>query len=244
MNCSLEGNIQRYKWFQFSSSLLGWLPVFFLYFNQFVSLSQVIQLGAIYYFSVCLCEVPSGYFSDRIGRRVTLLIAGFSFLVAYCVFLLAEAFVVLATGQFFLALGMAMMSGTDTAFLYDSLLSSGRQREYAEQEARGQKYGLGALSLASLGGGLVGLVDLRFAYILSGFGAIWMIWLSWCFVEPEQHTARDEPIESMVATIGQCLRHLSDKVLAWLFGVMALMYCLEHVVYEFYQPYITLLDIK
>ncbi len=221
---------------------MGWLPVFFLYFNQFASLPQVIQLGAVYYFSVCLWEVPSGYFSDRIGRRITLLLAGISFLISYGVFLYATSFSELALGQFFLAFGMAMMSGTDTAFLYDSLLSVDQQQDYAEHEATGQKYSLAALALASLAGGLVGLLDLRLAYVLSTLGAIWMVWLSWQFVEPPRHATNGLQVASMAITIGQCIALLRDRVLAWLFGVMALMYCLEHIVFEFYQPYIKLLN--
>ena len=258
MTRSLATNIRCYPWFQAASSLLGWLPVFFLYFNQFVSLAEVIQLSALYYFSVCICEVPSGYFSDRVGRRLTLLLAGTGFVVAYCAFIFASGFLLLAIGQFFLAFGIAMMSGTDTAFLYDSLLALEKQEQYADIEARGQKYGFAALSIACLAGGISGMIDLRLPYLLSLIGAIWMIWLAWHFTEP-QHTAhsvidaiatpsaaappKKAPSLSMVASIRQCLSLLKDKVLAWLFGVMALMYCLEHMAYEFYQPYIRLLEI-
>ena len=82
----MEKNIRLYPWFQFATSIMAWLPVFFLYFNQFVSFAEVIQLGAIYYLSVCICEVPSGYFSDRVGRRVTLIAAGISLAIVAVVF--------------------------------------------------------------------------------------------------------------------------------------------------------------
>jgi MFS family permease len=38
-------------------------------------MSRVLRLEAIYYIAVVILEVPSGYFSDRFGRRQTLLIA-------------------------------------------------------------------------------------------------------------------------------------------------------------------------
>lgn len=38
-------------------------------------MSRVLRLEAIYYIAVVFLEVPSGYFSDRFGRRQTLLIA-------------------------------------------------------------------------------------------------------------------------------------------------------------------------
>lgn len=241
---TLTHNVSGYARFQAASSLFGWISVFFLFFSQHVGLPEVIQLGAIYYLSVCFWEVPSGYFSDRIGRRPTLILAAVAFVVANVTFLFAGTFTALATGQCFLALGMAMLSGTDTAFLYDSLLALGREQEYGDQEARGQAFGLGALSFAAFTGGLLGLIDLRFAYLFSLVGALWTLWLAWRFVEPPVHGTDKALTTSPVATLRACFSHLRDRLLGWLFGVMVLMYCLEHVVYEFYQPYIQLLDIR
>jgi len=234
-------NIHSYAWFQFASSLLGWLPVFFLYFNQYVGLTAVIKLSAIYYLSVCIFEVPSGYFSDRFGRRRTLLISGMSFIFAYLIFLASTSFIGLACGQVLLALGIAMMSGTDSAFLYDSLSALNRDQEYAEHEARGQKYGFIALSIASLLGGALGSWNLHLPYVLSLIGAGWMVWLGWRFVEPERSDIANAGTGSFIRAVIASLCYLKNPLLCWLFGVMVLMYCLEHVAYEFYQPYIQLL---
>ncbi|MCY3770205.1 MAG: MFS transporter [Gammaproteobacteria bacterium] len=244
MSHALNSNLRLYPWFHSAASLMGWLPVFFLYFNQFVSLAEAMQLGAVYYFSVCVWEVPSGYFSDRAGRRITLFLSGFSLVLSYLVFLCASGFYSLALGQFFLAQGVAMMSGTDTAFLYDSLRGLGREREYESREANAQKYGFASLTIASIAGGVLGSYDLRLAYVLSLFGALWMIWLVYRFSEPDRPRTGKTEILSIFQAIGECLKKLSDTVLAWLFAVMVLMYCLEHVVFEFYQPYIKLLDLR
>ena len=75
VQASAERNISLYPWYQAATGFLPWMPVFFLYFSATVSLQQAIELGAIYYFAVVLFEVPSGYLSDRIGRRTTLLLA-------------------------------------------------------------------------------------------------------------------------------------------------------------------------
>ncbi|PCI35972.1 MAG: MFS transporter, partial [Elusimicrobia bacterium] len=52
-----------------------WLPVFFLYFNSLFSFQHVLALEAIYYAAVVLLEIPSGYYSDRVGRKRALLTA-------------------------------------------------------------------------------------------------------------------------------------------------------------------------
>jgi MFS family permease len=242
MHRSLERNVVLYKWFQFAAGFYAWLPVFFLYLNQFVTLAEVIQLGSIYYLSVCFWEIPSGYFSDRFGRKATLLIAGFSLIIAYTIYLAATGFAGLALAQFFLAMGIAMMSGTDTAFLYDSLRSLERQDEYVKWDARAHQYSFAASAIAALAGGAMGIIDLRWAYWLSMAGAVCMVVLAFQFVEPAEE--RKQEVQSMVSTIMQCFGHLSNRVLAWLFAIEIIMYYLTHIMFEFYQPYIRVLDIS
>ena len=242
MIAAMENNVRLYPTFQFFASFFAWLPIFFLYFNQYLSLSEVIQLGSVYYFFVCLWEVPSGYFSDRIGRRPTLIIAGFALMLAYIAFLASDDFAGFIVGQILIALGMAMMSGTDSAFLYDSLLGCDRADEYEKWEAKSQKMSSGSAAIAAILGGLLGLVELEYAYYLSLASAFIMVVIAWRFVEPVNETR--QTTESPLKTLGQCIRHLKHPVLGWVFAVMALMYCLEHIAYEFYQPYIKLLNLR
>ena len=75
-------NLRIYPWYVALFNAHFWMPVFFLYFLQHVSMSEVLRLEAIYYLAVVILEVPSGYFSDRFGRRPTLLIACSSLLLA------------------------------------------------------------------------------------------------------------------------------------------------------------------
>jgi MFS family permease len=66
-----------------------------------------------------------------------------------------------------------------------------------------------------------------------------MMLIAFRFVEPEiDHRLATQ---SMLKTIRQCVGALVNPVLGWLFAVMILMYCLEHITFEFYQPYIRLM---
>ena len=131
---------QNLRWwlpYRFLTGLHFWYPIFFLYFLARLPLVQVLQLEAIYYASVVLLEVPSGWFSDRIGRRPTLLISKAAHVVSALLFAASGEgdFVLLATAQLFLAAGFAFTSGTDAAFLHDTLQSSAGDR-YERLEAR------------------------------------------------------------------------------------------------------------
>ena len=239
----LQQNIRLYPWFRAAADGHAWITVFFLYMSQSLPLDQVIELSAVYYLSVFVLEVPSGYFSDRIGRRTTLLLAASSLIGSYCCFIIGGDFWWFAAGQFLLASGIAMQSGTDTAFLYDSLKSLGREAEYAQREADAEQWGMIMLAIATLSGGALGLVDLRLAYVFSLCSAVTMGILAWRFTEPVHAPDTLSLPQSFVTVVLSCLARLRDPVLGWIFAIVIVLYAMAHIVYEFYQPYISLLQL-
>lgn len=237
---SLQRNIRLYPYFRAFSDGHAWITVFFLYMSESLPLAEVIELSAIYYLSVFLFEVPSGYFSDRVGRRWTLLLAAAALISSYSCFLVGGSFAWFAAGQFLLAAGIAMQSGTDTALLYDSLRVLGREQEYAWREAGAEQWGMSMLAFATLAGGVLGLLELRLAYVFSLCSAIAMGYFAWRFSEPEADDEGVLPDGFYRALLG-CLGRLRDPVLGWLFVYVIVLYAMAHIVFEFYQPYISLL---
>ena len=136
-----------------------------------------------------------------------------------------------------------MQSGTDTAFLYDSLKTLGREGEYAGHEASAEQWGSIMLAIATLCGGALGLIDLRLAYVFSLCSAVTMCLLAWRFTEPV-HTADTESLpQSFLTVVLSCIARLRNPVLGWVFAVVVVLYAMAHIVYEFYQPYISLLQL-
>jgi hypothetical protein len=136
-----------------------------------------------------------------------------------------------------------LQSGTDTAFHYDSLKALGREAEYASREAKAEQWGLVMLAIATLSGGVLGLIDLRLAYVFSLFSATAMAVLVWRMVEP-QHADESAAIpQSFTRVVWDCCLRLRDPVLGWVFLVVILLYAMAHIVYEFYQPYISLMPL-
>jgi hypothetical protein len=136
-----------------------------------------------------------------------------------------------------------MQSGPDTAFHYDSLKALGRESEYAEREAKAEQWGLIMLAFATLSGGVLGLIDLRLAYVFSLFSASTMLLLVWRFVEPTHADESTAIPQSFSRVLWDCCLRLREPVLGWIFLVVIVLYAMAHIVYEFYQPYITLLQL-
>jgi MFS family permease len=227
---------QNLRWwlpYRFLTGLHFWYPIFFLYFLARLPLVQVLQLEAIYYASVVLLEVPSGWFSDRIGRRPTLLISKAAHVVSALLFAASGEgdFVLLATAQLFLAAGFAFTSGTDAAFLHDTLQSSAGDR-YERLEARSSRLGFLASAGAAALGGVCWVVEPRLAYILTAISSLAAFVLLLKMVEPP----RSERAAAPWKQLRRCLHDMRDaavwRLVAWWAGMIVLW----HIPWEYLQP--------
>ena len=237
----MQRNIRLYPLYVIFFNTMAWLPVFFLYFNQHLSFEQVLQLEALYYAAVVLLEVPSGYFSDSVGRRPTLLISAIAFTLSYGLFFIGDNFIIFAVGQILLAIGFAFSSGTDTSFHYDSLAAVNQEDQYGDREASVARNGFIASAVTIFLGGLVGIFALRYAYAISFFGALGAVIVVFFFKEPTLRQVDEAPSGGFGNQLRLIIGYLRKPGLFWLFAFAILMTILNHVPYEFYQPYINLL---
>jgi len=228
-------NIALFPWFQVFQNLIFWMPVFFLLFASRFSVSDLLVLEAIYFAVVVVAEVPSGYFSDRVGRRATLLASSFCWFAAGTLFCLSETFAGFAVAQILLATGMALRSGTDSSLLYESLKDIGAAADVATHEARAQTWSLLALAFASIVGGVIALLDLRMPYLFSALAAAIAFALAYGFTEPGDRSESGVGLRESVSLIVQTRR---SPVLMWLLAFSVSLTVLVHIPYEMLQPYV------
>lgn len=240
MGAGMDRNIALYPWFRFFQNLLFWHGVWFLFFQARLSAAEAILLYAVYDIAATALEVPSGWMSDRWGRKKTLVAAAAAGLCGAALLLTGGGFAAFALGQVALGASMAFSSGTDSALLYESLAATGRAEETEAQELRAWRFGFSALALASLTGGALSLwADLL--PFLAGFLAFAaMLAVALAFREPGHGGAADTvPQGDEILHAGKTLRAaLTDPVLAWLFCLGLAMYVFSHVPYVFGQPFI------
>lgn len=236
---ALERNLRLFPLYKATTSVLPWLPVFFLYFIERVALGDAVLLGSVYYFSVFLLEVPSGYCSDRFGRRPTLILASIMTTLACATYIAANSFDTLLVAQVFLAAGIAFQSGSDSALLYDSLRALNREQEYTERETVAQKWSMTSLACSCLIGGALGIIDLRLAYIVALLAAILTVVQCVMFAEPSMDN--EAQAAGFIKQMKITLSYFFKPLLGWMLAFFVIGYSLEHVPYEFYQPYLKLL---
>ncbi len=233
----MNRNITLYPYFQFCRSLLFWQAIWFLYFESVVTASQAILLAAIFDLSVVILEVPSGYFSDYLGRRISLMI-GMLTSMAGCLLLYgSSSFTFFALACVLLGAGNAFVSGTDNALLYDSLAEQDRQTEVAAQEVRAWRYSYSALAISAVAGGYLSMESFRPAYLITAIALLAALVIVFLFQEPshpQEHPSTKRPWGQMTIVVSR----LQDSALVWIFAFAVGAYVLSHVSYVFAQPYL------
>ena len=166
---------------------------------------------------------------------------------SYVVFLVAESFNVFVLAQVLLAAGIAFNSGTDTSFLLETTQQLDVQDEYPQREASAMRFNFLGTACAGVLGGLAAIPDYRGAYVLSFVGAIGLLIITLRFVEPrgcKKEESDRHPRLGLFSQIIACLGLLRRKNLLWLSAFAVFMLILNHIPYEFYQPYIEELSRK
>lgn len=142
--------------------------VFVLYLgHQGFSAAQIALLQTLLYIVSALAEVPTGFIADRVGRRASIVIG--QALIGAC--LIGQvtlsgygAFVVLFALQ---GIGMACVSGAETALLYDLLRLRGAETHYVKVKSRYATFGATTMALAIALGGSLQQVSWELVYLTS-----------------------------------------------------------------------------
>ena len=226
-------NISVYPWFKFFQSLTFWQATWFLFFESHLSASEAILLYAIYDIATTVFEVPSGYMSDRLGRRLTLIAAGLSAVSAAILFLVGQGFFHFALAHVILGASAAFASGTDSSMLFESLKAEDRQDEIEAAELRAWRFSFTALAISALTGGLMAAQHDLLPYAATACAALITLALALQFREPI-HTRSIGHRENLQGLV-QALR---QPTLLWILCLFLVMYVFSHIPYVFGQPFI------
>jgi MFS family permease len=229
-------NIALYPWFRFFQNLLFWQATWFLYFQSELSAAEALMLYAVYDIATTLLEVPSGWLSDRWGRKKTLVLSSLFGLVSCLLFVLGGHFWMFVLAQAMMGAHIAFNSGTDSSFLYESLEEAGRTDEVEAQELRAWRFGFVALALSAVTGGAMAFLDLRLPFLASAAAFVVVFVVAFRFGEPAEKL--DERELTSGERLAALLAALRQPVLVWLFALSVLMYGFSHLPFVFGQPFI------
>ncbi len=163
-NIALLFIIKAAKWFML------YMPVSFLFYleNGF-GRQEYLLLHAVYSGVIAFLEVPSGYIADVWGRKPAIAAGTFIGTIGFGIYSLTGSLPGFLLAEVFLGAGQSILSGADTALLYDSLKEEKRETEYLKIEGRITATGNISESLAGIFVSLVLLKLYRHYFLLQTF---------------------------------------------------------------------------
>ena len=164
------------------------MPIIVLFFQEHgLTLTEVMLLQAIYSLSVALFEIPSGYIADIFGRKQTIVFSTIFSFIGFLVFSFYGGFYAFALAQVLIGIGGSLMSGSDSAIIYDTLLETKSKTSYTKIE--GRNYAIGNFSEAAAGilGGFLAVGSLYLPIYVQTSILFFSIPIALTLVEPTIH---------------------------------------------------------
>lgn len=165
-------------------------PFLVIYFaNISGSYTAAMSVMALETFSAALFDIPTGIFSDRMGRRLTMACGSMCCALAMTCYSFAHGTTLLYIGAIIWGLGQCLFSGNNNALLYESLKSEGLENQYHHYRGTtGSMYQLALCTSAFLSMWL-STFGLQTIFMVAIVPQVLAVIVSLMFTEPRQHQA-------------------------------------------------------
>lgn len=215
------------------------MPIVVLYYlDNGLTIFQIMLLQSIHSITVTILEIPSGYLSDRLGRRPTIILAMLLNFFGVILLALGADFYSFSLSVIVFGIGNSFLSGTDSALLYESLVASGRSNDYLKLEGRMYSISTFSEAIGALCGGYVALylgyqATVNYQIILAAVGFFFAFLLIETTREKLDELSEWERIKSILSTTFRKNKRLRSAVfLSSFMGVSTLTMA------WFAQPYL------
>jgi MFS family permease len=179
-------NITILKWFNFFTDFKLYAPVAILYFSHVTgSFALGMSIFSIAMISSALFEIPTGVFSDKIGRRKTVMWGAGTAVLYSLFYAIGGSFWLLAVGAVFEGLSRSFYSGNNDALLHDTLTEFGQQEYYDEHLGKVSSMFQLALALSAILGGFLATWSFSLIMWLSVIPQLCCFFLAFKLVEPK-----------------------------------------------------------
>ncbi|WP_255197350.1 MFS transporter [Halorarius litoreus] len=162
--------VARYYLYMATSTLGFLIPVWVVLLDETrgFTYTQITTLDVVFFATILLAELPTGYVGDRLGRRNALVLSSLAVGLSAAVFGLVEAYSSFLVVYIAWGIAQTFRSGNDSAWLYDTLQETGAADAFARVRGRGLAVLLGTNALTAAVGGHLFRLDPSYPFIATG----------------------------------------------------------------------------
>ncbi len=184
----MNKNIKLLKWFTFFSEFRPFAAITIIYLSQQTgSYARALLLFSIFSIATSIFEIPTGIYSDMIGRKKTLILGSLVKVISVACWAVGGSFVILTIGSVLAGLQDALFSGNNDALLYDTLEETKKQEHFAEHNGKINSILQLTLGMAALLGGFVANISFAYVFWISVVAQTIALIISFWIVEPNVH---------------------------------------------------------
>lgn len=171
------------------NSLLGWarffLPVMALfYIASEVTLFEFSIIMSVFSLVILLFEIPSGVFADLAGKKLSMMIGVFCFIIEVFILAFFNGFEMFLIAKIISGVGVGFVSGASSAILFDTLKRLGRESEHKIISGKQFMYSNISMAFVFIIGGYLFSIDPKLTAIVSLPFMILQFILLFFLVEP------------------------------------------------------------
>ncbi len=233
----IQANIWKYYVFNAFRELLFFAPIIVLFLQENgLSFTEIMILQSFFSICIVLLEVPTGAVADKIGRKQSMIYGSGSLVLGAIIYGSAFNFYHFMAAELTWALGLSLISGADSALLFDTLKILKRENEFKKHEGRAKALLLVFAGLGALIGAFIGAIKLRYAVIYSAIPMACCFIFSFWFKEPQHYIKVNKP--KYWHLIFQSFKFVSKhKLIRWYVIFTALTFG-SHIMFWAYQPFL------
>lgn len=232
-------NIKKAYLVMFLGELYFIGPILVLFYQQnLLSYTQIFLLQAWYTFLIFVLEVPSGALADLFNRKSVLVFSSICYALGFGAYSLSYSFSGFFIGETLWAISGSFRSGTDEAFIYDSLKEIKEENRAKQVYANLEAIYMISIAVSSFTGALIAnSLGLRSVFFLS-LGAVCGAWIIQLWYKEPIHEKKEFSLTNFGIQIKESLKiTFAVKSLSILMFNSAIIAGILSTISWYYQPH-------
>lgn len=141
------------------------MPIIVLFYEENgLGLKEIFLLKSVYSVVLVSLDIPTGYLADAWGRRNCLISGCLVAFLGFISYSFSSTFAAFFLAEILLGIGQSLVSGADSALLYDTMLHYNREEDYLKYEGKVTMVGNFSEAFAGIIGGLLATFSLRLPF--------------------------------------------------------------------------------
>lgn len=232
-----NNNIRYLYFIKFAKWFTLVMPIIVVFYqDNGLKMTDIMILKSIYSIAVVCIEIPSGYCADVWGRKKTLILGTSLAFLGFLTYSFSFHFLGFLIAEIILGVGHSLISGADSALLYDTLKENNKSDKYLIHEGKMTSLGNFSEAIAGVIGGLLAVLSLRLPFVCQTVIAFVGIPAALSLIEPKSAIIKGHKnMRDILYVIKNAI--IDNKELRWNIIFSSVIGCSTLTLAWFVQPF-------